>query len=151
MYRYCRCELLVLVTNVVRVMGCFETFHARLLRHLTPSRWISQLRTTKYKITFLGLNLDLKTALPKSHFVHASYLLTVSLYFNNETKLYWNNTSFLSIVSLNYASHTLNINQIKWLNRVYLRTPRLKTRERSRLRTCAMKPYLPLFPFAVLP
>lgn len=49
MYPYCRGELLALVTQAVNSREKFENFHARLLRHLIPSREMSHLRITRYE------------------------------------------------------------------------------------------------------
>ena len=49
MYRYCRGELLVLVTQVIITTSeTFENFHARSLGHFIPSREMSQLRIARY-------------------------------------------------------------------------------------------------------
>jgi len=48
-YRYCRGELLGLVTQAINSRETFEDFHARSLEHFIPSREMSQLRIARYE------------------------------------------------------------------------------------------------------
>jgi len=49
MYRYCRGELLALVTQAIDSRETFENFHARSLGHFIPTREMSQLRIARYE------------------------------------------------------------------------------------------------------
>jgi len=49
MYRYCRDELLGLVTQAINTRETFEDFHVRSLGHFIPSREMPQLRIARYE------------------------------------------------------------------------------------------------------
>jgi hypothetical protein len=67
---------------------------------------------TAVTVHLLRLTVGLKTDLPNSHLVKASYLLIALLHFNkNKQKIVEENTVFLRTSSLIYGSHTLT--QIK--------------------------------------